>query len=125
MPIYEYSCRQCHGHFQKLVQGFSDPPGLQCPRCGSLDLDRRVSRFATLKSEEARLESLADPATFTGLDETDPRSVAQWARKLGKELGEDAGEDWDDMVEEMLEAELSGEGSTGSGEGKGDDLGWG
>lgn len=125
MPIYEYRCRQCHGHFQKLVQGFSDPLGLQCPRCASLDLDRLVSRFATLKSEEARLESLADPATFTGLDETDPRSVAQWARKLGKELGEDAGEDWDDMVEELLEAELGGEDSTGSGGGTGDDLGWG
>jgi hypothetical protein len=89
-----------------------------------------VSRFATLKSEEARLDALADPSTFAGLDENDPRSVAQWARKLGKELGEDAGEDWDEMVDEMLEEELSGnkddeqDGTSGGTTKKSDDLGW-
>jgi putative FmdB family regulatory protein len=134
MPIYEYGCQECSGRFQKLVLGFSDPPGLLCPRCGSTKLQRLVSRFATVKSEEARMDALADPATFAGLDENDPRSVAQWAKKLGKELGEEAGEDWDEMVDQMLEEELSGtrddeeDDGTGTGTGtkkKMDDLGWG
>lgn len=132
MPIYEYLCPECNGKFQKLVRGFSDPPGLACPRCGSQQVRRAVSRFATLKSEDERIESLADPSTLAGLDESDPRSIARWAKKLGKELGEDAGEDWDAMVDEMLEEELGGEDDDEDGEGapKGgkkspDDLGWG
>lgn len=128
MPIYEYLCPQCHGKFQKLVRGFSDPPGLSCPRCGNAQVRRAVSRFATLKSEDERMDALADPANFAGLDESDPRSIARWAKRMGKELGEDAGEDWDSMVDEMLEEELGEEGEGKDAKGKkpgGEDLGWG
>lgn len=133
MPIYEYVCPSCNGRFQKLVRGFNDPVGLACPRCASLEVRRAVSRVAVLKSEESRADALADPSMFAGLDETDPRSIARWAKKLGKELGEEAGEDWDSMVEEMLEEELSSEGEEGEDEDgsakqsskKPDDLGWG
>jgi putative FmdB family regulatory protein len=129
MPIYEYLCPGCNGKFQKLVRGFSDPPGLACPRCGSAEVRRAVSRFATLKSEDERIEALADPATLSGLDESDPRAIARWAKKLGKELGDDAGEDWDEMVDQMLEEELGEEGEEGTAGPKGakapDDLGWG
>ncbi|NNJ08792.1 zinc ribbon domain-containing protein [Chloroflexales bacterium ZM16-3] len=133
MPIYEYLCPACNGRFQKLVRGFSDPPGLACPRCGNNQVSRTVSRFATLKSEEARLEMMADPMNFSGLDENDPRSIARWAKRMGKELGEDAGEDWDEMVDQMLDEEMSAEaGDEKVEEGaiprpakKADDLGWG
>jgi putative FmdB family regulatory protein len=133
MPIYEYICPHCNGQFQKLVQGFSDPAGLACPRCGNGEVRRAVSRVSVVKSEDSRFESLADPSRLAGLDENDPRSIARWAKKLGKELGEEAGDDWDSMVEEMLEEELSGEGEDGEDEGgsakrpskKPDDLGWG
>jgi putative FmdB family regulatory protein len=129
MPIYEYLCPECNGKFQKLVRGFSDPPGLACPRCGSAAVRRAVSRFATVKSEEARLDALADPASLAGLDESDPRAIARWAKKLGKELGDDAGEDWDEMVDQMLEEELDGEegeeGGPAGGKKSPDDLGWG
>ncbi len=129
MPIYEYLCTDCQARFQKLVWGYGNPQGLLCPRCQSARLSRLVSRFATVKSEEARLDALADPATFAGLDENDPLSVARWAKKLGKELGDEAGEDWDTMVDEMLEEELSGaadgedDGSTSATK-KQDNLGW-
>lgn len=109
MPIYEYACQDCRARFQKLVRGFGDPSGLLCPRCHSARISRMISRFATLKSEEARMDALADPATFAGLDEEDPQSVARWAKKLGKQLGEDAGEDWDELVDQMLEEELEGQ----------------
>lgn len=131
MPIYEYFCPECNGKFQKLVQGFNDPPGLACPRCAGTQVKRAVSRFATLKSEDARMESLADPTNFAGLDENDPRSIARWAKKMGKELGEDAGEDWDEMVDQMLDEELGGEGETSEDGTKkaakqpADNLGWG
>jgi putative FmdB family regulatory protein len=126
MPIYEYVCPSCNGKFQRLVRGFSDPPGLACPRCGSGEVRRAISRFATIKSEESRLDALADPAMMSGLDENDPRAIARWARKLGKELGDEAGEDWDEMVDQMLAEELDGDGEGKAGtQGPPDELGWG
>src|SRR5262249_22144 len=118
----------CNGRFQKLVQGFDDPAGLACPRCGNSGVRRAISRFATIKSEDARADSLADPSMFAGLDEDDPRSIARWAKKLGKELGEEAGEEWDEMVDQMREEEMSGtegEQAEGKPSSKPDDLGWG
>jgi hypothetical protein len=79
-----------------------------------------MSRFARLRSEDDRLDSLADPSSFGDLDENDPKSVARWAKKMGKELGEDVGEDFDQMMEEAVEEEAGGPGKEGGG---GDDLG--
>jgi putative FmdB family regulatory protein len=122
MPIYEYQCTACDGRFQRLVTGFADPDDLRCPRCGTEQVRKAISRFAFVESEESRLESLADPSSLAGLDENDPASIARWAKKMGKEMGEDMGEDWDQMVDEMLEEEMNG----GSGETEGsNDLGWG
>lgn len=72
-----------------------------CPRCGSARLTRLVSRFALARSEEARLERLADDSTLAGLDENDPKSVARFMKKMGQELGEDAGPEFEQAIEEM------------------------
>jgi hypothetical protein len=81
-----------------------------------------MSRFATLKSEEDRLESLADPSSLGGLDENDPKSVARFMKKMGGELGEEGGEDWDQMVDEAMAEESSAEPGSGSAAGGDDDL---
>jgi hypothetical protein len=73
-----------------------------------------MSRFATIRSEEDRLDSLADPSSLGDLNEEDPRSVARWMKKMGSEMGEDVGDDWDDTVEEAMEEETSGESETPS-----------
>jgi len=106
VPIYEYLCPQCNGRFQRLVSGYRDPADLACPRCGTRDVRRAISRVAQLRSEDARTEALADPSMLSGFDEQDPQSIARWAKKLGRELGDDAGDDWNQMVDEMLEQEL-------------------
>lgn len=126
MPIYEYLCPQCNGKFQRLVRGFQDPSDLACPRCGTTDVRRAISRFATLTSDDARVEAMSDPANFSGLDENDPRSIARWAKRMGKELGEEAGEDWDEMVDQMLEEELNGDADASESPQSAapDDLGW-
>jgi putative FmdB family regulatory protein len=110
MPIYEYRCRKCGKRFSVLTLRVSERPAAQCDKCGSRAADRLMSRFAMPKSEEARMESLADPSALQGLDENDPKSVARWMRKMGKEMGEDvAGEDFDQMMEDVE----AGEGGTG------------
>lgn len=100
MPIYEYECHDCHRVVSLLV--FRPAVGPRCPRCGGGALTRLMSRFATIKSEEARLESLADSASFGDLDENDPSSVARFMKKMGRELGDDVGDDFDEAVDEAV-----------------------
>jgi hypothetical protein len=59
-----------------------------------------MSRFAAPKSEEARIEALADPSQFGDLDENDPKSMARLMKKMGREMGEDFGDDLDEALEE-------------------------
>jgi hypothetical protein len=80
-----------------------------------------MSRFATVRSEEDRLDSLADPSAMGDIDENDPKSVARWMKKMGGEMGEDLGDDWGDTVDEALEEESSG-GSEAPSEAGSDDL---
>jgi hypothetical protein len=69
-----------------------------------------MSRFTRVRSEDDRLDALADPSALGGLDENDPKSVAQWAKKMGKEMGEDLGEDFDEVMEQAMEEEAGAEG---------------
>jgi putative FmdB family regulatory protein len=118
MPIYEYLCKKCKKRVSVLTLRVSEEVHPECDRCGSKDLSRLMSRFATVKSEEARLDALADPSSFSGVDENDPKSMARWMRKMGKELGEEfSGEDFDQMVEEMEAGKMpDDEGGMGGGE---------
>ncbi len=114
MPIYEYECRDCRRRVSLLVLAPSSAPSPRCPRCGGASLSRVMSRFATVKSEEDRLESLADPAKFGDLDEDDPQSVARFMKKMGREMGEDLGEDFESVVDETVqEAEAAEPGAEG------------
>ena len=108
MPIYEYDCHDCRRRVSVLVRSVSSPAPA-CPRCGGANLTRLMSRFATVKSEEARLESLASDGSFGDLDENDPASVARFMKKMGKELGDDLGDDFESAVDEAM-AEGEGDG---------------
>jgi hypothetical protein len=82
-----------------------------------------MSRFATIRSEDDRLDSLADPSSLGDLNEDDPKSVARWMKKMGSEMGEDVGDDWDDAVEEAMDEETSADSEAPSeASGGGDDL---
>lgn len=90
MPIYEYICEACGRRFAVLFWP-PEQPQPRCTRCGAVSARRVISRVATLRGEEARLERLAEDAA--GLDESDPTSFERWARRAASELGEDFGED--------------------------------
>lgn len=62
-----------------------------------------MSRFVTVKSEEARLDAIAGSADFAGLDEEDPASVARFMKKMGRELGDDLGDDFESAVDEAMD----------------------
>jgi putative FmdB family regulatory protein len=132
MPIYEYRCGGCRRKVSIFFRSFSAVGAATCPRCGSTDLTRLMSRVAVLRGgRDGDLgddgggddEFGPDPsAMLAGLDENDPRSVARWARRVSAEMGEpmepefeealnriEAGEDPDRVMEQM------------DGEGGGDD----
>jgi putative FmdB family regulatory protein len=111
MPIYEYRCRACRkkSTFLTLSVGARLEP--KCKFCGGTDMEKLVSRVATLRSEESRLESLADPSTLGGLDENDPQSVARWMKKMGRDMGDNLGEDFEQEVDQA--AEEAGRGESG------------
>jgi putative FmdB family regulatory protein len=122
MPIYEYECADCRRKQSFLVLNLErELPELRCKKCGGANLSRLVSRVNVVKSEEARMESLADPSKLGGLDENDPKSMARWMKKMGKEMGEDMGEDFDQMVDEAMAEGGEGMGGEGGGPGGFDD----
>ncbi len=114
MPVYEYRCGACRRRSSHLFRTFASIATPSCPHCGAApeQMTKLISRVAVMKSEESRLEGLADPGMFADVDENDPRSVARWARKLGQQMGEDLGEDWDEMVDKLEAGEDVGDEET-------------
>jgi len=103
MPIYEYRCKECRKKSTFITLSAKAALEPKCKHCGSPKVEKLVSRVAVFRSEESRLENLADPSNLSGLDENDPKSVARWMKKMGKEMGEEMGEDFDQLAEEAAE----------------------
>ena len=107
MPIYEYRCENCGKVSEFLLIRTDETFTPQCKRCNSKKMSRLISRVRVIRSEESRMESLADPSKWGDLDESDPKSMAKWMKRMGKELGEDMGEDVDQMVDEAMHEETA------------------
>ncbi len=105
MPIYEYGCQDCHHHLTVFFRSFSQVVTPRCSTCGSENVTRLVSRVAVVRSEESRLDSLADPSQLGDLDENDPRSLARFMRKMGDEMGEELGPEFDEVVSRLESGE--------------------
>lgn len=105
MPIYEYRCEDCGKVSEFLLIRTDEAFTPQCKRCKSKKISRILSKVRVIRSEESRMESLADPSRWSGLDEKDPRSMAKWMKQMGKELGEDVDEDLDRAIEEEMDSE--------------------
>jgi len=108
MPIYEYRCEECGKISEFLLLRTDDAVQIRCKRCQSPKLSRVISRVRVIRSEESRLERLADPSQWGDLDENDPKSVTKWMRRMGKELGDEMGDLDMDEMEEAIEQEAAG-----------------
>ena len=104
MPIYEYRCEDCGRISEFLLIRTDEIFVPQCKRCKSRKMSKVLSKVRAIRSEESRMDGLADPSKWGDLDERDPKSMAKWMKRMGKELGEDM-----DGMEEALEEEMSAE----------------
>ncbi len=126
MPIYEYSCAGCKRKVSlffpsfKAVEERTAAGENCCPRCGSADLARMMSRVRTLRHAGAGVRSgggedgeddfggMPDDmagmaAGMEGLDENDPKAIARWARQMKETMGDemDMGPEFDRALERI------------------------
>lgn len=98
MPIYQYRCLNCHKRFEVFMSyaEYGTRP-VPCTHCGSENVLRRIGRIRIAKSEESRLDDLADPSALAGLED-DPRELGRMMRKMSREMGEDMGPEFDEVI---------------------------
>ncbi len=103
MPIYEYYCSDCSRRVSLLWRSMAAAAeGTPvCPRCGGQHLRRLISRVSVVRSEESRLDAMADSNMLGDLDENDPRSMARWMKRMSREMGEDLGDEFHEVVERL------------------------
>ena len=102
MPIFEYRCLDCGRKYRALV-GMTADASVECDHCKSPRGEKLVSRPGKFRTEDDRIDEIADRLEHFG----EPESTAEM-RELVRELGRAADEDVADDMEEMLEADLEG-----------------
>ena len=102
MPIYDYRCLDCRKR-ASLYLSYNEygTSAVVCPHCGSSHLKRLINRVRVMRSEDSRLDSIADSDEWGDIDENDPRSVARAMRRMGDEMGEDLPQEFDEVVDRM------------------------
>jgi len=101
MPTYQYQCQECKKRFEVFFT--YDEYGTQkvkCTNCQSENITRRIGRIRIAKSEESRLDDMADPSMLEGLDE-DPKALGKMMRKMSHEMGEDMGPEFDEVIDRL------------------------
>ncbi len=102
MPTYDFICNDCHQHFDVFLT-FAEygKKTVKCTLCGSKNVRRRMTKVRIAKSEESRMEAMADDFSgFEGLED-DPRAMGRMMRKLGKEMGEELPPEFDEVVDRL------------------------
>jgi len=101
MPFYQYRCLNCGKRFETFMS-YSEygTRTIHCPHCASDQVVRRIGRIRIARSEESRLESLADPSNLDGLED-DPRTLGRMLRQMGDEMGEEIGPEFDEVIDRL------------------------
>ena len=101
MPSYEYRCLNCKRRFEVyLSYSQFGKQTSQCPHCNSENVQRRIGRVRFARSEESRLDEMADPSRLAGLED-DPKAMARMMRSMSAEMGEEAGPELDEVIDRL------------------------
>lgn len=107
MPIYEYNCLDCRRRVSVFFRTFGEAndAAARCPVCSGSNLRRLVSKVAVLRSEESRLDGMADESMLGGLENEDPRALAGMMRKMSDEMGEALDPEMHEVVQRLERGE--------------------
>lgn len=74
---------------------------VHCEHCKSDNVRRRMTKVRIAKSDDSRMESMAND--FPGFDglEDDPKALGQMMRKIGAETGEALPAEFDEVVDRL------------------------
>lgn len=99
MPTYDFICNNCEKRFDVFMT-FSEygKKAVHCTYCESDNVRRRMTKVRIAKTDENRMESMAND--FPGLDgiEDDPKALGQMMRKMGAEMGEELPAEFNEVV---------------------------
>ena len=102
MPTYDFICNNCEKRFDVFLT-FSEygKKAVHCVHCQSGNVRRRMTKVRIARTEESRIESVAnDFSGFEGIED-DPKALGQMMRKMGSEMGEDLPPEFDDVVDRL------------------------
>lgn len=115
MPLFEFECQSCAKRFTFMTGVVSGNDEPRCPKCQSLQLKKLISRVARGRSDDERMEAVAEQMETRDLD--DARELRRFAREMGRSIGAESGEDLSDELEAMMEEEADGAASGAGGNG--------
>jgi len=102
MPTYDFICNNCNERFEVFLT-FAEygKKTVTCVHCKSKNVRRRMTKVRIAKSEDSRMESMADD--FSGIEglEDDPKAMGRMMRKMGKEMGDGLPPEFDDVVNRL------------------------
>jgi putative FmdB family regulatory protein len=101
MPTYDFVCMNCGQRFDIFLT--FDEYGkrkVTCVHCGHSNVRRRMTKVRIARSEESRMDSIADESALEGMQD-DPRALGRMMKKMGNEMGEDLPPEFDDMVDRL------------------------
>lgn len=102
MPTYDFICNKCSHRFESFLS-YSDygKKAVKCTNCGSRSVRRRMTKVRIAKSDDSRMDSMADDFSgFEGLED-DPKGMARMMRKMGREMGEELPPEFDEVVDRL------------------------
>ncbi len=101
MPLYQYLCLNCRRRFETFMS-YSEygTKVVHCPHCASDHVRRRIGRVRVARTDDSRMEDLADPGNLAGLED-DPKALGRMMRKMSQEMGEEIGPEFDEVVDRL------------------------
>ena len=102
MPTYDFICNSCEQRFDVFMT-FNEygTKAVHCTHCNSDNVRRRMTKVRIAKSEDSRMETMAE--NFSGFEsmEEDPKALGEMMRKMGNTMGEDLPPEFDEVVDRL------------------------
>ena len=86
----------------------ADGTDVVCPKCGGQEADKLVSRFMRGKSEDDRIDEMADRLEQYG-EPGEAREMRAMVREMGKAMDDDMADEMEEMFESDMEGNLEDE----------------